>query len=133
MSEQNVLNNPQDNVTNRQRSLLRGPLLSAKFSILYISICCMAAFVIHGPAITNDEIRFMIMTLMGFCYYTFVPALALYLMSRGEKSEERMTRIELRDRRFNREFEMALDRKRNQDFLAEVKRLLEIEEDIFEV
>ena len=54
-------------------------------------------------------------------------------MSRAEKSEERMTRIELRDRRFNREFEIALDRKRNQDFVAEVKRLLGIEEDIFEV
>ena len=123
----------QNDLTNRQTSMLKGPLLSLTFSVLYTAICGAGSLVTFGLELPSDEMLFCIMTCICFFYLSLTPALALYLMSRAEKSEERMTTIELRDRRFNRELEWAQERKRNQDFLAEVKRLLGIEEDIFEV
>ena len=54
-------------------------------------------------------------------------------MSRAEKSEERMTRVELKDRRLIRELQRAEEKRKNQNLQEEVKRLLAIEEDIFEV
>ena len=49
----------------------------------------------------------------GLFYFNLTPILALYLMSRAEKSEERMTRVELKDRRLIRELQWAEEKRKD--------------------
>ena len=125
-------NNSENDLTDRQIAMLKGPSLSLTFSAIYTFICGACSYVIFGMSL-QYEMLFVIMLSSGFFYFNLTPILALYLMSRAEKSEERMTRVELKDRRLIRELQWAEEKIKNLNLQEEVKRLLAIEEDIFEV
>ena len=104
-------NSPDNDLTQRQRAMLNGPKLSLTFSIFYGIICGTAVSVVLSLKNSDGELLFNTITSIFYLYVILTPLLTLYLVSRTEKSEERMSRAELRQKKLDREFQMAEEAK----------------------
>ena len=103
--------------------MLNGPKLSLTFSIFYGIICGTAVSVVLSLKNSDAEILFNTIISIFYVYVILTPLLTLYLVSRTEKSEERMSRGELRQKKYNRELQWAQEakeiRSKNQEQLED--------------